>query len=254
MEKGHASLRSLELAVEHHLAERRRSRDRRRMVASCLVAAVAGVLVPVGAMYAWRQMAIWSAAVEPGPPAAASVLSEPRVAAPLTEGDRRAVYRALVEAEDRALADAVGAALGGREPTGRARTETLKRQHRRFVELAAQYRSEAAATAARRYGIGPDEIREIEMEGARSDWMADVEAPGLLDPSLAEAATQEAEPSPPRVLAEMRSPAVTPPGAAVRPARPSAAPASEPIALPPRSSPLGHPGLGQSARSDAGGQ
>jgi hypothetical protein len=245
-------LSPLELAVEERVRERRRRRDRYRLVTACVLAAVAGGLAPVGAMFAWRQVSTWSAPAEPEQHVAASIASEPQAAPRLPEEDRRAIYRALIEAEDRALADAVGAGLREREPTRRVRTETLKHQHRRFVELAAQYRADTASTVARRYGIGPDQIREIEMEGARGNWFADVEAPPLVDTAIAGPATPSAEPSWSRAVAEARRPPV-PPASTVRPIRESAPPANEaPITLPPRPSPFVRPSPGQSASSETG--
>ena len=205
-----ALLSPLELAVEQRVREQRRRRDRYRLVTACVLAAVVGGLAPVGAMFAWRQVSTWSAGAEPEQHAAASIASEPQVPPRLPEEDRRAVYRALIEAEDRALADAVGSGLGGSERTGRARTEALKHQHRRFVELAAQYRADTASTVARRYGIGPYQIREIEMEGARGHWSADVEAPSLVDTAIAGPATPSVETPRSRGIAEARRSPVPP--------------------------------------------
>jgi hypothetical protein len=203
-------------------------------------------------MFAWRQVSTWSAGAEPEQHVAASIASEPQAAPRLPEEDRRAVYRALIEAEDRALADAAGAGLRGSARSERARTEALKHQHRRFVELAAQYRADTASTIARRYGIGPDQIREIEMEGARGNWFADVEAPSLVDTAIAGPATPPAEPSRSRGVAEARRPPV-PPASTLRPIRESASPANEaPITLPPRPGPFVRPSPGQSASSETG--
>jgi len=162
---------------------RERRVHRRRFIVGCIVAACLGLVGTVLVATTSRPPAALDAA-RPAPTTV--VASSPAMPAPpparvervaLREVERRAVFRAIVLAEDRAELQSQRIAPHSGRLTARERLQRAKRHHTKFQQLSESERQELDGTLVSRYGITREEIAEIEREGVVKDWGYEVPVP-----------------------------------------------------------------------------
>lgn len=201
----HQFVSNLTAEFEEHAAAVRRERlaHRRRFVVGCLLAGALGLAGTVlVATMAPTPRAHEGPVVVPArltasnpPMPAASPMPAPSPTPPrgpatrLPELDRRAVFRAIVLAEDRSEIDTRRITPHNGRLTERERLERAKRHHAKFEQLMELRRRQIDEELATRYRVTREQIADIEREGKLRDWEFEIPAAGSVSKPAARSRT-----------------------------------------------------------------
>jgi hypothetical protein len=184
----HQFVSDLTAEFEERAAAVRRERvaHRRRFIAGCLLAAglgLAGTVLVATTSPTPRThggpVVVPARLTASNPSAPAASPASPRTLAPtLQDVDRRAVFRAIVLAEDRSEIETRRITPHSGRLTARERLERAKRHHAKFEQLAELRRRQVDEELAARYQVTREQIADIEREGKLRDWEYEIPAAG----------------------------------------------------------------------------